>query len=913
MKQSSVITIFIFFLLLLVNDYTGYSQYTYKELLELDKKNRITEIYTDSILSSIEKKDVLFAKNAHGFSFFFYKVQKKYDLAIKYGKIEVKTLDSLNIINEDHTNAYYNLGKFHTVKDMHFEAVKYYKKAIKSNKDILKVAQSYCQLGECYFRMGDYYKSLDFYLKGIPLIEKHGTKKSTIIHYLYFSFNCNQMNTYRSAKLGIEFLKKGDSIIKNTPNHNIRTPVICSLYGSLANLYSLKYFYDFKKAIFFYSKAIKAALKQQDSAAIANNLLNLGELYLNKGNDSSIHFFNKSIVHDIKKFDVNETYRNIAQYFQIKNENVRALVNIQKSINYNFKVTNNNKIIELPISKILNIQYKKSSIRALRAKSEILLKLYLKTKKKTYLHEVLKNVRISNRFVSIVNQYNSEISSKFLWREEVSENFSLGIYAAYLLDETFSIFEFMEANKAFLLSQDIEAKKQFLNLPSELVYENNTHKKNILKLEEQKGSLNKFPLRDSLFTLKEKHQNFRDSINLIYPEYLSLDQNIKPVTLEMVKNDLDKSDVVISFSVNNIKIGDEKSSLIGLVITKDKIIPFKTPESEKTIEGLNTYRKLLSTPLKTKEELNQFKSTAYFLYNQLFPTQEIKELIKDKNVLIVPDVSMENTPLEALISKKGSFRYLIEDCNISYAYSLTFSELNKDIIRKTNNNISLYSPIKFNKTNTSSLPFTEKESNDIENIISGNFHQFDNANKSNFLKNSANSKIIHLATHADASGNPQIQFYDSILPLHELYTYKNNADLVVLSACETNLGEIKKGEGVLSLARGFFHSGANSVVSSLWRINDASTSEIMTDFYKNLKDNQSKTLALNNAKRSYLRNHSLSEKSPYYWASFILIGDTNPVFESNFVLYTSIILIFIVLVFLFLGKRITKHIKHDTK
>ena len=201
---------------------------------------------------------------------------------------------------------------------------------------------------------------------------------------------------------------------------------------------------------------------------------------------------------------------------------------------------------------------------------------------------------------------------------------------------------------------------------------------------------------------------------------------------------------------------------------------------------------MLTTPLKTEEELNQFKSTAYFLYNQLFPTPEIKELIKNKNVIVVPNVSMENTPLEALISEKDSLHYLIEDCNISYAYSLTFSELNKDVIRKTGNDISFYSPIKFDNSTIPSLPFTQKESNDIESIISGNFHQFDNANKSNFLKNSGNSKIIHLATHANASGNPQIQFYDSILPLHELYTYKNNADLVVLSACETNLGEIKK-------------------------------------------------------------------------------------------------------------------------
>ena len=77
----------------------------------------------------------------------------------------------------------------------------------------------------------------------------------------------------------------------------------------------------------------------------------------------------------------------------------------------------------------------------------------------------------------------------------------------------------------------------------------------------------------------------------------------------------------------------------------------------------------------------------------------------------------------------------------------------------------------------------------------------------------------------------------------------------------------------------------------------------MTDFYKNLKDNQSKTLALNNAKRSYLKNHSLSEKSPYYWASFVLIGDTNPVFESKLTLYLSTLLIAVVILFIFFFKK----------
>ncbi|WP_093668686.1 hypothetical protein [Tenacibaculum sp. MAR_2009_124] len=279
--------------------------------------------------------------------------------------------------------------------------------------------------------------------------------------------------------------------------------------------------------------------------------------------------------------------------------------------------------------------------------------------------DAIKTVLFTKRAAYILQQNTTETSSKYIWLKEVSKIFNLGIYAASILENTTLIFRLIEQNKSFILNQNILVKKDHLNLPIEQKLKNNEFKKRILNLESSLDSLEISKERSTILDLKNRYQNFRDSINLIYPEYLSLDQKIEPVTLETVKKGLGKNDVVISFSANNIKIGNEKSSLIGLAISKDKTIPFKIPNSEKTIENLSLYRKLLSSPLKTKQELNKFKTTAYFLYNQLFPSSEIKDLIKNKNVLIVPDITMENTPLEALVSKKDSLHYLVEDCNIS--------------------------------------------------------------------------------------------------------------------------------------------------------------------------------------------------------------------------------------------------------
>jgi len=85
----------------------------------------------------------------------------------------------------------------------------------------------------------------------------------------------------------------------------------------------------------------------------------------------------------------------------------------------------------------------------------------------------------------------------------------------------------------------------------------------------------------------------------------------------------------------------------------------------------------------------------------------------------------------------------------------------------------------------------------------------------------------------------------------------------------------------MSLARGFFHSGAESVVSSLWDVQDLSTSFIMNEFYKNLRDKQTKSEALRNAKLTYLDTHMLTEASPSFWASFVLLGNTDPLFKEQ--------------------------------
>ncbi|MGH9752236.1 MAG: CHAT domain-containing protein, partial [Blastocatellia bacterium] len=146
-------------------------------------------------------------------------------------------------------------------------------------------------------------------------------------------------------------------------------------------------------------------------------------------------------------------------------------------------------------------------------------------------------------------------------------------------------------------------------------------------------------------------------------------------------------------------------------------------------------------------------------------------------------------------------------------------------------------------------------------------------------------RILHFATHGllnserpelsglvfsliDQEGKPQ----DGFLRLHEVYNLQLNADLVVLSACETGLGKEIKGEGLIGLTRGFMYSGAPRVVASLWNVDDLATAELMKLFYQGmLKDGLPAGAALRAAQLELSGQKRWA--SPYFWAGFVLHGE----------------------------------------
>jgi CHAT domain-containing protein len=149
----------------------------------------------------------------------------------------------------------------------------------------------------------------------------------------------------------------------------------------------------------------------------------------------------------------------------------------------------------------------------------------------------------------------------------------------------------------------------------------------------------------------------------------------------------------------------------------------------------------------------------------------------------------------------------------------------------------------------------------------------------------AQYRVVHLATHGLLDANrPEIsgvvlslvdergQPKDGFLRLHDIYNLKLNADLVVLSGCQTALGKDVRGEGLVGLTRGFMYAGAKAVVASLWQVDDESTAELMKRFYRGmLKENRRPADALRQAQLEMSRTKRWS--APFYWAGFVLQGD----------------------------------------
>ncbi|MFK7953739.1 MAG: CHAT domain-containing protein [Ekhidna sp.] len=199
-------------------------------------------------------------------------------------------------------------------------------------------------------------------------------------------------------------------------------------------------------------------------------------------------------------------------------------------------------------------------------------------------------------------------------------------------------------------------------------------------------------------------------------------------------------------------------------------------------------------------------------------------------------------------------------------------------------------------TDVSDLPGTEEEINEIGKLLDGNNVSYDvllkNEASESAIKEKLDSELVHIATHGfflsdhskDADFDPMLNSgllfagvsdkdlksgEDGILTAFEIMNLElTHTDMVVLSACETGLGEVSSGEGIYGLQRAFFVGGANTVIMSLWKVDDAATKDLMTSFYKEYLKKGNKREAFVNAQKKMRKKY----KAPIFWGAFVMLG-----------------------------------------
>jgi len=247
----------------------------------------------------------------------------------------------------------------------------------------------------------------------------------------------------------------------------------------------------------------------------------------------------------------------------------------------------------------------------------------------------------------------------------------------------------------------------------------------------------------------------------------------------------------------------------------------------------------------------------------------------EESVIFIPDRELFRVPFAALKTADG--KYLIEKHPIQISPSIQTLQLIDQ--ESSNNTLNLTSnalivgnptmPKMENGQQLPALPGTEKEAQVISNFLGTQPLIGEQANIQNVTGQMPNADIIHLATHGNsqsialAPAEGQTGFLSG-----EIYGMNLRANLVVLSACDTGLGDITS-DGVVGIARPFMAAGVKSVVVSLWSVPDAATSDLMIEFYNNLKTKPNKAQALQQAMLTIMKQHP----EPVNWAGFILVGE----------------------------------------
>ena len=700
-------------------------------------------------------------------------------------------------------------------------------------------------------------------------------------------------------------------------------PYYAQTLESLGSLYGLRPYNDLAKAEALYTRAlrIKEELTGKGSPYYLNALTNFVILYKNNQKWTEALNFANEIEETYKTKGVDAPYRYAVlcnSFFDI----YVALEQYEKVTEYAFKA------IELNIGRSIGHEITKSWADSIALASYIDNSTFITSLQNLYLmvlNTEKGEVRLQKRqiiealalaFVKKCRDQSTSDADKLFWLSLSSHwamNNMLSILNSENSEKYPEAFSLAERTKSTLLADEIRSKETYAfgGVPDSLMSKEQSIKEQLTTIQaaiaSNKEEVIKSKLQSELNELNSSMVRLQKEISRKYPEYVKIRQAQSTATVEEIQALLDKKTALIEFAVEEkvvlFYIDKTNYKALTLSINADSL----TPQIHKLRDALTDYASIKNNPELAYQNYSQ---SAYWLYQQLLAPL-LKEVQGIDHLIIIPDAELGHLPFETFLVEPApstgnyaELHYLIKDFSINYNYSATLWQENLQSKPRKNNgqlfafaadyqtkvaeNVTRSGTLTMLRSGLNDLPAAKMEVGGLEAKFAGIFLQNEEANENHFKLAASDYAVIHLAMHGILNKQAPLlsslvftengdSLQDNFLQAWEISNLTLNANLVVLSACETGYGKFERGNGVASLARSFMYAGVPAMVVSLWQVNDGSTAIIMESFYQNLSKGLPKDSALRQAKLAYLKNTQGIAAHPAFWSPFIQLGDSRPI------------------------------------
>lgn len=501
---------------------------------------------------------------------------------------------------------------------------------------------------------------------------------------------------------------------------------------------------------------------------------------------------------------------------------------------------------------------------------------------------------------------------KLLFFRESARIFEHGMHLALALGAEYypAAFELSEKSKAIVLLEAFRSASalRLAGIPDSLLERESQLKYEISSAEDAlfKGDQSQ-ELRDRLLSVQNEYRSLLRTLEQEYSDYYRLRYDNTVITTREAQRRLRRGQaMVVYFTGENARFAFvlQPGSMAMHLLPSDEALD---PLVRDMRGGIYDYflaeqRTAAAYQASAEKYVASARKLHYVLLAPL-------AAMLPQDLLIIPDGVLGYLPFEALLTadpaaatRFKTHPYLLRRHRVSYCYSATlWREMQQNAARSRQ--LAAFAPAFPNEFSNKALAlrgaldtlyFNKTEIEEIVGVLrqDGAFTGAQAA-KAEFVRRAPVAGILHIASHGIANDTASGYSFIAFTPIsadpdsnrlyaRELYNMRLNAALVVLSACETGVGELKKGEGVISLARAFAYAGAQSVISTLWSVNDESTTHIMRALYKDLRAGRSKSVALQNAKTAYLQSREDDLAAhPFYWSAYIAVGDMRPLYRGK--------------------------------